>query len=154
MGWTKAGGREQLLSCIQGWLLMAHFIALLSLLCGSLQVNELLCLIMSQLLHDLSAERKNALCEGTQGSQGKTYPKLLCAVVSCYGCLSALQIKRQNTNNLGCCRGNSHLRVWRLTVFSFLSFVFWTHFPICQILNLPKSFPPVWWFVLHQFLFL
>lgn len=64
IGWSNAGGREQFLSYIQGSVLITHFIALLSLLCGSLQkVTDTisLCLIMSQLLHDLTLQIKNAL---------------------------------------------------------------------------------------------
>lgn len=73
MGWTNAGGREQFLSNIQGSVLITHFIALLSFLCGSLQkVTDTisLCLIMSQLLHDLTLQIKNALCYVVQGGYG------------------------------------------------------------------------------------
>lgn len=73
MGWTNAGGREQLLSYIQGSVLITHFIALLSFLCGSLQKvtgTVSLYLIMSQLLHDLTLQMKNALCNVVQGGCG------------------------------------------------------------------------------------
>lgn len=71
MGWTDAGGREQLLSYIQGSVLITHFIALLSFLCGSLQkVTDTvsLCLIMSRLLQDLALQMKNAPRNVVQGA--------------------------------------------------------------------------------------
>lgn len=74
MGWTDAGGREQLLSYIQGSVLIAHFTALLSLLCGSLQKvtdTASLCLIMSQLLNDLTLQMKNTPCEAMQGDHSR-----------------------------------------------------------------------------------
>jgi len=74
MGWTNAGGREQLLSCIQGSVLIARFIALLSLLCGSLQKvtdTASLSLIMPQLLRSLTLQMKKAPCEVMQGGHGR-----------------------------------------------------------------------------------
>lgn len=62
-----------MLSYIQGSLLITHFIALRSFLRGSLQkVTDTisLCLIISQLLHDLTLQIKNALCNGVQGALG------------------------------------------------------------------------------------
>lgn len=74
MGWTDAGGREQLLSYIQGSVLIARFTALLSLLCGSLQKvtdTASLCLIMSQLLNDLTLQMKNTPCDVMQGDHSR-----------------------------------------------------------------------------------
>lgn len=71
MGWTNAGGREELLSYIQGSVLITHFIALLSFLCGSLQkVTDTVsfCLIMSRLLQDLALQMKNAPLNVVQGA--------------------------------------------------------------------------------------
>lgn len=85
MGWTNAGGREQLLSCIQSSVLITRFIALLSLLCGSLQKvtdTASLCLIISQLFHDLTLQMKNALCEVMQGEpQHKMTDVTFCCLV-------------------------------------------------------------------------